>query len=351
MNGRSNIMLLLFCMFFYSSLVRGKNEVKIGAYFFDGWSGHRMENAQWTDNAPTHLTYLLKTTFASRMPLWGWRDDSLKIMEKQIKLASGNGLDFFSFCWYWSNDQKSINENEIINNPLNTSIRLFMRAKNKSKMKFCLMIANHNGYRINGVQNWKDAIKFMCRNYFKNSSYLLFDNKPVIVVFEPGALEQDANTIQEINQIAQEYGFSGIYLISCGYRLSGCDALTWYNVYPTLSTSLTTPYKDLVDYTIKKWYSQSKGENVIPYVMTGWDPRPWSLHLDSTRYCIQRSPNLFRYNLEQAVTFLKERNYQPKLIFIYAWNELGEGGWLVPTKGDPNADYLKQIKYVKQSMK
>jgi hypothetical protein len=29
---------------------------------------------------------------------------------------------------------------------------------------------------------------------------------------------------------------------------------------------------------------------------------------------------------------------------IYAWNELGEGGYLVPTKGDPEASYLKQVK-------
>jgi hypothetical protein len=31
---------------------------------------------------------------------------------------------------------------------------------------------------------------------------------------------------------------------------------------------------------------------------------------------------------------------------VYAWNELGEGGYLVPTKGDPGAAKLKMIKEV-----
>ena len=34
------------------------------------------------------------------------------------------------------------------------------------------------------------------------------------------------------------------------------------------------------------------------------------------------------------------------MMLIYAWNELGEGGYLVPTKGDPKASYLKVVKDV-----
>jgi hypothetical protein len=35
-----------------------------------------------------------------------------------------------------------------------------------------------------------------------------------------------------------------------------------------------------------------------------------------------------------------------RIVLIYAWNELGEGGYLVPTKDDPNAAKLKMIKSV-----
>jgi len=35
-----------------------------------------------------------------------------------------------------------------------------------------------------------------------------------------------------------------------------------------------------------------------------------------------------------------------RLGLIYAWNEIGEGGWLVPCKDDPNGGYLKAIRRV-----
>jgi len=35
-----------------------------------------------------------------------------------------------------------------------------------------------------------------------------------------------------------------------------------------------------------------------------------------------------------------------RVVLLYAWNELGEGGYLVPTKSDPEASFLKQIKEV-----
>lgn len=36
------------------------------------------------------------------------------------------------------------------------------------------------------------------------------------------------------------------------------------------------------------------------------------------------------------------------MIFIYAWNELGEGGYLVPTQEDPKNKYLKMVKQAKK---
>jgi len=35
-----------------------------------------------------------------------------------------------------------------------------------------------------------------------------------------------------------------------------------------------------------------------------------------------------------------------RLAIIYAWNEIGEGGWLVPCKDDPDGAYLKAIRKV-----
>ena len=75
----------------------------IGVYYFDGWSGKNRHadnpDEPWAKNAPTHLTRRFVEEFPEREPVWGWRNDDLTIMERQIDLAADNGVDFFLFCW------------------------------------------------------------------------------------------------------------------------------------------------------------------------------------------------------------------------------------------------------------
>ena len=69
-----------------------KPRMKLGAYYFAGWAGKcsfddgTPENA-WAKGMPTHYTKRLATEFAGRTPLWGWRDDTQELMERQIDRA------------------------------------------------------------------------------------------------------------------------------------------------------------------------------------------------------------------------------------------------------------------------
>ena len=65
--------------------------MKVGAYYFDGWSS----------NESPHISKRLINEFSERMPLWGWADDTVEIMEKQINLASENNISFFFFNFYY----------------------------------------------------------------------------------------------------------------------------------------------------------------------------------------------------------------------------------------------------------
>ena len=51
-----------------------------------------------------HSTISVRSWSIQREPVWGWRDDRLEIMERQIDLAADNGIAFFAFCWYWATD-------------------------------------------------------------------------------------------------------------------------------------------------------------------------------------------------------------------------------------------------------
>ena len=203
-------------------------EILIGAYYYDGWSGTNSSNEDWAVGAPRMLTKKMKFEYPEREPIWGWRDDAVEIMEKQIDLASKNGIDFFAFCWYWSDDMGSFNEEAVKSNPRHTSLDLFLKAKNKNKMRFCIMIANHNGADIQGENNWRKAIDYFAENYFKDSQYLSFDNEPVVIYYMPQKAQPFLFSMQEA---ARNKGYDGIYTMTGGLNLPGYDALTWYNSF------------------------------------------------------------------------------------------------------------------------
>ena len=45
--------------------------------------------------SPTHLTEKLYNDYNERQPIWGWRNDDLAIMERQIDIASQKWHYFF----------------------------------------------------------------------------------------------------------------------------------------------------------------------------------------------------------------------------------------------------------------
>ena len=309
--------------------------LQIGAYYFDGWA---------TDKSSAFTDELL-TQFPEREPIWGWRDDDIKIMERQIDIASENGVDFFAFCWYWADDLGTFNEKAVKAKPAHTSLDLFMKAKNKHKMKFCLLIANHDGARIQGEENWRKAVDYFAEAYFTDPQYLNIDSKPVLVYFIPKDAHPHINAMQEEARIK---GYAGLYNMSCGYNLSGFDALTWYNSFDGINKSKGYPYGDLCLRMERMWGSLPEGNNVAPLCMAGWDKRPWEVN-ENSAYYVWRSPERFRKQLYRAVDCVhKQKN---KIILIYAWNEYGEGGYIAPTKGDRKGRFLKQVKKAKEYAK
>lgn len=338
--------LVIFALFISPLYVVSANNLKvlIGAYYYDGWSGTNSSNDDWAIGAPRMLTKKMKIEFSEREPIWGWRDDDIAVMEKQIDLASKNGIDFFAFCWYWSDDMGSLNESAVFTNPRHTSLQLFMKAKNKDKMKFCIMIANHNGAEIHGEQNWKKAISFFSENYFNDSQYLRLENKPVVIYYMP---QKSQSFLFEMQKEARYNGYDGLYTMTCGVNLSGYDALTWYNSFEGSDKSEAHEYSKLFSYIENNWSLIPDSVVVNPLCSVGWDRRPWESK-ENTVYYIKKKPELFREHLKKAVDFVLRTDNPHPIIMIYAWNELGEGGYLVPTKGDPKGKYLKQVKNAKR---
>ena len=328
----------------------------VGAYYFDGWAGqNRWANdpAQpWAKNAPTHLTRRMIEEFPEREPIWGWRDDTLPIMEQQIDLAADHGLEWFAFCWYWHDNAKPINHAAIESDPKHTSMNLFLKAKNNKRLKFCMLVANHAGFDIKGPDQWKAAAEFWMP-YFKHPQHLTVDGKPLIIIFNAaGAAKADLDILQST---AKQAGLPGIAVACCGGGTieQGYTLKTHYNLNKGyIDKSEQHSYSELVPHHHSAWQG-SKAQPYIPVVTTGWDKRPWEgpngLGQKEGWYFPDRTPDQTAGLLADAIKWMNanpDQTTTERLVLLYAWNEFGEGGYIAPTKGEPNGETLKAIQKV-----
>jgi hypothetical protein len=333
-----------------------KPQLKVGVYYFDGWAGQNPKandlNEPWAKNAPSHLTRRLVEEFSDREPVWGWRDDSQEIMERQIDLAADNGIEFFLFCWYWRDNKGPINPDAIKNIDLHTSLNLYLKAKNKNRIKFGLLVANHEGAEISGTENWRKATEFWMK-YFKDPQYITVDSKPLVVIFEQEGIDNDA--LASMQDFSKKQGLPGLSIAGCwAPKNKNFTVKTHYNIIPGYTGgSEEHKYAELVDAHKKEW-AGTKKQPFIPELTVGWDKRPWEENKErggekKSWYYVDRTHEQFRNFVTDAITWMDQHPDQTtkeRIILLYAWNELGEGGYLVPTKGDPDASYLKVVRSI-----
>ena len=322
---------------------------QVGVYYFDGWAGTQPLKGQalWATNAPTHLTQRMVEEFPDREPIWGWRDDQLAIMEQQIDLAVDHGIAFFVFCWYWHPTKPAVEQD-----PKHTGLALFLRAKNHHRLKFCLLVANHQGFLIGEAANWNIAADYWMP-YFTHPQHVTVDGKPLVVLFNP----DDANAagLTQLQTAAKKARLPGLAIAACrgGSAGTGFTHQTHYNI--TLGYtggSQEHRYTELVEAHQKAW-SGGKELPFIPEVTAGWDKRPWEgergLNQKPGWYFPDRTPELFGQFLQSGVDWMDQypaQTTKERLLLIYAWNEFGEGGYIAPTRGDPQGRYLEALKAV-----
>ncbi|MPR31905.1 glycoside hydrolase family 99-like domain-containing protein [Salmonirosea aquatica] len=272
-------------------------------------------------------------------------------MERQIDLAADNGVDFFLFCWYWRDNKGPLNPEAIQNLPHHTSLNLYLKAKNKHRVKFGLLVANHSGSEIIGAENWEKATEYWM-TYFRDNQYVKVGGKPLIVLFNVKGIEEEG--LASMQAVAGRGGLNGLSIAGCGSASTpGFTHRTHYNIIPGYSAgSEAHPYSELVEAHKKNW-AGTPAQPYIPEVTVGWDKRPWEGANGLTQpegwYFPDRTTAQFEGFLEDALDWMDrhpDQTTQERMMLLYAWNELGEGGYLVPTRDDPDASYLRVVRDV-----
>lgn len=267
------------------------------------------------------------------------------IMDKEIILAKSKGIDYFIFDWYYHNNGGSFDKDETEKEPNNLGIQTFSKSAQKYNFKYIILISNHGGFVIDGLENWKSAINYINDTYVKDPSYFRYKGTPVISVFE-------ATKFNEVKAQINEY------IISLGYPNGWIWQVVnentwygyWFNKHDESTPDKEQPYSKLIadskSKTDKFYYNV---HDVYPCITTGTDLRAWknrpggyARHLD---YCI---PSVAEWKdfAQWAYDWVHAYKRDFKSIVVYAWNEFGEGGYLVPTAGDPQASFLCALEEV-----
>jgi hypothetical protein len=328
----------IFCILqFVSCGLYSQNKVKLGAYYFDGWRSTRS----------VHLTSALVTKFSSREPKWGWVTSSQAVVDEQIEVAANNGLDFFSFCWFYKKEG---------DHPLNSALNFYLKSRNKDQLEFGLLISNHTGYEI-GPENWVDFQRRMIK-YFKQPTYIMVNSKPLITFFSLqslikkfGSTRNVADAFRKFRLEAARQGLDGVTIASCvsndvkSVRLAeecGFDILTGYNYHDVglFRQSGNVPIERMIDTERKIWNSFKTLTKLkyMPVSTLNWDPRPWANkgnnYGNMPYYTGFSKKSVVKSVQGCAEWLLKNGKYTTaeRLGILYAWNEYGEGAYLTPTK-------------------
>lgn len=328
-------------------------EYSIGVYYFPGWTEYK--DAWW--NPPWEKI----KPYPEMEPVLGWYpegDDS--IAEKQLAWMTNYEIDFVAYDWYWDGKAPFLNH----------AIDAYRRVASTQKPSYCLLWANHSEIPSR-PEHFTAMVDYWLTNYFKDPNYLRLDGKPVVIVFSPEQLRNNAamfgKSTRELFALARDRavkaGMPGIWFIghapANAYWVNGFmpeqgyDALTAYNYHSkgfagefTGKEPPSTSYAELLEGYKSQWNWILQNSS-LPYVVpmsSGWDSRPWG---SNTPHDNSRStPESFRQMLLAGREVMdRYPDKTRRMGIIYAWNEFGEGGYIEPTK-KWGFQYLQAVKDV-----
>ncbi|HKS71883.1 MAG TPA: glycoside hydrolase family 99-like domain-containing protein [Terriglobales bacterium] len=334
------------CQIVASSSVPEEKRARVGVYYFDGWAGPM--------NKPGFDEALLQQ-FGEREPLSGWQDDSACALNQQLAWAHDFGIDFFIFDWYFNPEKNAPGQN------LNSAFNLTRSLPDRHGMQYALMYVNHGPF-VMSPDDWSTTINEWV-GYMGGSGYARINGKPLLVIYDVemmrktfGSSAAVAKALKQLRAAATARGLPGVYIAGGfhpGYDLSsvrhsipdlaptaneGYDALTMYG-YSVGGRTGEQKFSVLSD--VGKWIWGQVAEKsplpFIPVVRDGWDERPDK----SGGLWYARTPDELAKFVKEAIAWADahpklrpEPPPNPPMIWIEAWNELGEGSYLVPTVTD-----------------
>jgi lipopolysaccharide biosynthesis protein len=378
-----------------------KTEARLIAFYLPQY--HPIpENDEWWGKGFTEWTNVAKAKplfpghYQPRLPAdLGYYDLRVpEVREAQAELARNAGIEGFCYYHYWFGGGK-----RLLERPFNEVV-----ASGKPDFPFCLCWANQTWTGIwhgapgrtlieqtyPGIQDYRKHFSSL-RDAFLDPRYMRSNGRPIFVIYRPTELPNPIQFISEWQELAVHNGLPGFHFVAhltsdqlgWDYTSGGFDSCVVVNTHKVFGVPLrhrlfgtnenglhgnlgqSWTKKDTLWHSAWRRYRSSLGqfsnvrlyreavpfllegcaeqEGTYPCVIPNWDNTPRShrrgyvLH-DST-------PELFRIHLQDALSLVRSRPVEDRLVFIKSWNEWAEGNYLEPDRRFGH-DYLKVVNQV-----
>jgi hypothetical protein len=333
-----------------------QTRARLGAFYFDGWSGPLTNY---------HFQGLVNSPYQGREPLSGWQDNSACAVEQQLAWARAFGLSFFVFDWYFNASVVDPGED------LNSAFKITRALPNRHGMQYAILYVNQDPFKITNSADWTRTVQEWV-GYMKDPDYVHVNGKPLLIMIDPNAMRQtfgSSAAVQakfgELRAAAQAQGLAGVTLVGCVNLPDGAPAQD--GLFPSLSMEAADSYDAVSEYgygtsfrltlageqpfsslaDTGRWIWAESGRKsplpVIAAVIPGDDARSPEGDHEPGRplYWFTRTPQELAAFIADSIAWA-ESNPQVRvepapaapLVIITAWNELGNGAYLVPTVDD-----------------
>ncbi len=290
-------------------------------------------------------------------------------LEEQMELAEKYGLYGFCYYHYWFNGKL------LLEKPLE------MMLKMKDKINYCFCWANEPWTRAwdgltsevlmpqyyGGEQEWNEHFQYLLP-FFKDSSYIKNENKPMFVIYRTSNIPNCNDMILYFDQKCKDNGFDGIYLVEekntfqNSVKCEASDAVIEFEPMYTISRHVRSNVQLVTDKINKIIFDKKtnsklgifeydkvwknilgrKRENCEKKQFLGafvdWDNT--ARRGKNGTVFLHSSPERFEKYLKLQLENAKK--IDSDYIFINAWNEWSEGTYLEPDEKHRYA-YLEAI--------
>ena len=321
----------------------------VGAIRWDAWTGdtpvgQQVERSLGPEEWHYRLPFFAQEISSAEVRV---RENTPAIMDREIAYAARAGLDYWAFVMYAPDDPST-----------KGGIDLYLQSAHRTDVRFAMIVQS---YTFGHADIDRLVRYFALPNYQRVAG-----DRPLVFLLGPSKRDDPKwpharESVDELRAKTIGAGLATPYIVHQWGWDGAKEVVDWLGLdamgaYAMQFDDEHAPYATLAHETERKWNDwAATGARVVPIVMTGWDRRPRVQHPVSwegkdgpraiERYYAPPTPSELAAHVRASLDWSAAHDAQA--ILIYAWNEIDEGGWLVPSlwpdQGTQRLDAVREV--------